>query len=50
MNTRNYAMAVASLASAVAIVAGTGAGPAMAGPPVHIPALYAHAAQRVRPD
>ena len=39
MNTRNYAMAVASLASAVAIVAGTGAGPAMAGPPVHIPAL-----------
>jgi parallel beta-helix repeat protein len=39
MNTRNYAVAVACLASAMATVAGIGADPAMAGTPVHIPAL-----------
>jgi Right handed beta helix region len=39
MNTRNFAVALASLASAVAVVAGIGAGPAMAGTPVRIPGL-----------
>jgi parallel beta-helix repeat protein len=39
MNTRNYAVAVACLASAMATVAGIGADPAMAGTPVHITAL-----------
>jgi hypothetical protein len=39
MSTRNYAVAVASLASALTVVAGLGAGTAVAGPPIRIPAI-----------
>ena len=39
MNTRNYAVAVATFASALTLVAGLGAGPALANTPMRTPAI-----------